>query len=96
MKTLLIVAFLAALFSTVAHAQLQLDGATATFRGSLPPKPTTELSSDQIKKIEASLALVMRDFAAVKKHPRAADADIFLKAVRYAIEFHECYGKKPE
>ena len=92
MKTLVLIA----LFSAVAHAQLQLDGATATFRGSLPPKPTTELSSDQIKKIEASLALVMRDFAAVKKHPRAADADIFLKAVRYAIEFHEWYGKKPE
>jgi hypothetical protein len=31
----------------------------------------------------------------VKKHPRAADADIFLKAVRYALEFDEWYDKKP-
>lgn len=42
MKTLLLLALL----SAVAHAQLQPDGATATFRGSLPPKSTTELSSD--------------------------------------------------
>ncbi len=92
MKTLVLFALLTA----VAHAQLQPDSATATFRGSLPPKPTTDLSSDQIKLLENKLADLTRDFAAVKKHPRAADADIFLKAVRYAIEFREWYGKKPE
>jgi hypothetical protein len=31
----------------------------------------------------------------VKKHKFAADADIFLKAVRYALEFHEWYDKTP-
>ncbi len=92
MKTFVLLALLTA----VAHAQLQLDGATATFRGSLPPKPTAELDADQIEKLEGKLADLTLDFAAVKKHPRAADADIFLKAVRYAIEFHEWYGKKPE
>ncbi len=32
----------------------------------------------------------------MKIHFRSADAEIFLKAVRYAIEFQEWYGKKPE
>ncbi len=82
--------------SAAAQAQLQPDGATASFRGSLPPKPTGELSSDQIQMLQGRLTELTRDFAAVKKHPRAADADIFLKAVRYAIEFHEWYGKKPD
>ncbi len=92
MRTLLLFAFL----SAIAQAQLQPDGATASFRRSLPPKPTGELSPDQIKTLEDRLADLTRDFASIKKHPRAADADIFLKAVRYAIEFHEWYGKKPE
>jgi hypothetical protein len=42
------------------------------------------------------LAAVTESFAAVKKHARAADADIFIKAVRYALEFDEWYDKKPE
>ena len=86
----------ATLLSAITQAQLQPDGATASFRGSLPPKPTGELSPDQIKTLENRLADLTRDFASVKKHPRAADADIFLKAVRYAIEFQEWYGKKPD
>ena len=92
MKSLLILIAL----SSVVCAQLQPDGATASFRGSLPPKPTSELSEDQVKAINASLTEVSRDFVAVKKHIRAADAEIFIKAVRYALEFYEWYGKKPE
>ena len=97
MRTLfLFILLYATLLSAIAQAQLQPDGATASFRGSLPPKPTGELSPDEIKMLEARLAELTRDFASVKKHPRAADADIFLKAVRYAIEFHEWYGKKSD
>jgi len=92
MKSLLILIAL----STVVYAQLQPDGATASFRGSLPPKPTSELSEDQVNAINTRLTEISRDFVAVKKHIRAADAEIFIKAVRYALEFHEWYGKRPE
>jgi len=97
MKPVALITFISAFcFSTVVRAQLQPDGATATFRGSLPPKPTAGLDVDQVKEIAGRLADLSKEFASVKKHPRAADAEIFLKAVRYAIEFHEWYGKKPE
>ncbi len=88
--------FLLVALSAVVQAQLQPDGATASFRGALPPKPTGELDEEQSQTIKTKLAEVSRDFVAVKKHPRAADAEIFIKAVRYALEFHEWYGKKPE
>jgi len=78
------------------HAQLRADGATASFRGNLPPKPTAEPSRAQQAVIADRLADLTEAFRAVKKHPRAADADIFLKAVRYALEFHEWYDKKAE
>jgi predicted esterase len=77
-------------------AQLSPTGATASFKGSLPPKPTAALSAEQEAGIEARLKSLTADFAAVKKHERAADAEIFLKAVRYAIDFDEWYDKKPE
>ncbi|TDU69344.1 prolyl oligopeptidase family protein [Prosthecobacter fusiformis] len=82
--------------ATLASAQLRPDGATASFRGSLPPKPVAALSVEQEASLEKKLASVAQSFQAVKKHPRAADADIFLKAVRYALDFDEWYDKKPE
>jgi hypothetical protein len=89
---------LVALGSTKLNAQLQANGATASFRGSLPPMPVKggELSEDQIEALKKKLGEVTEDFKAVQNHERAADADIFLKAVRYAIEFREWYDKKPE
>jgi predicted esterase len=78
------------------HAQLRSDGATASFRGSLPPKPVAALSAEQEAQIERELDAVKKEFATVKKHARAADAEIFLKAVRYALDFDEWYDKKPE
>lgn len=92
MKSLLVLLLPAA----VAHAQLGPNGATASFKGSLPPKPTAALSADQEAGIESRLQSLTVDFAAVKKHERAADAEIFLKAVRYALVFDEWYDKKPE
>lgn len=82
--------------ATLASAQLRPDGATASFKGSLPPKPVAALSAEQEAEIEKELAAVLKDFQSVKKHERAADADIFLKAVRYALDFDEWYDKKPE
>lgn len=79
-----------------AHGQLRADGATASFKGSLPPKPTAPLSAEQEDALAKELAAVTTDFAAVKTHARAADVEIFLKAVRYALEFDEWYDKKPE
>lgn len=79
-----------------AHAQLQPDGATASFRGSLPPKSTAMPNPEKISEWNKRLVQLNQEFSKVKSHPRAADADIFLKAVRYAIEFQEWYGKKPE
>jgi hypothetical protein len=79
-----------------AAAQLGPNGATASFKGSLPPKPTAALSAEQEAAIEKQLAGLKADFDSVKKHPRSADAAIFLKAVRYALDFDEWYDKKPE
>ena len=87
---------LLALLPSFAFAQLSPNGATASFKGSLPPKPVAALSADQEAGIEARLKKLTADFAAVKKHERAADAEIFLKAVRYALDFDEWYDKKPE
>ena len=84
-----------ALTSTVL-AQLGPNGATASFKGSLPPKPTADLSEAQATAVKKDLATATEAFQAVKAHARAADAEIFLKAVRYALEFHEWYDKKPE
>lgn len=79
---------------TAAHAQLRPEGATASFRGSLPPKPVAALSSEQEAVLEKELAALTAEFERVKQHPRAADAHIFLKAVRYALDFDEWYDKK--
>jgi predicted esterase len=87
---------LLALLPSFAFAQLSPNGATASFKGSLPPKPTAALSAGQEAGIETRLKSLTTDFASVKKHERAADAEIFLKAVRYALEFDEWYDKKPE
>lgn len=84
------------LLTLTAHAQLRPDGSTPSFKGSLPPKPTSAISAEQKAGLEKELADVTTSFAAVKTHPRAADAHIFLKAVRYAIDFEEWYDKKPE
>ncbi len=88
----------AALLTLASHATAQLgaDGATASFKGSLPPKPTSPLSADQEAALEKDLAAATADFAPLKSHPRAADIHIFLKAVRYALDFQEWYDKKPE
>ena len=77
-------------------AQLSPNGATASFKGSLPPKPVAALSADQEAGLESRLKSLTADFAAVKKHERSADAEIFLKAVHYALDFDEWYDKKPE
>ncbi|MEZ5387111.1 MAG: prolyl oligopeptidase family serine peptidase [Prosthecobacter sp.] len=82
--------------ASAASAQLSPNGATASFRGSLPPKAVAALSEEQEAAIEARLKDLTRDFESVKKHARAADADIFLKAVRYALDFDEWYDKKAE
>ena len=93
MKTVIFALVCAA---SIVHAQLRPDGATASFKGSLPPKPTADLSRPQQTALEDELDRVTRAFLEVKRHERAADVDIFLKAVRYAIEFHEWYDKTPE
>lgn len=96
MKIVVVASLALACGSPLLHAQLRTDGATASFRGSLPPKPTADLSKQQQTALADRLADLTESFRAVKKHERAADADIFLKAVRYALDFHEWYDKTPE
>src|SRR4051812_44501496 len=86
----------AGLITLPLHAQLRADGATASFKGSLPPPPTSDLSKTQEAALARRLDDLSENFRAVRKHERAADAEIFLKAVRYALEFHEWYDKTPE
>jgi predicted esterase len=74
--------------------QLRADGATASFLGSLPPKPVAALSVEEEAGIAARLGVLEGRFEAVRGHERAADVGIFLKAVRYALEFDEWYDKK--
>lgn len=95
MTRFFLLSFLAAA-ALPAQAQLSPNGATASFKGSLPPKPVAALSVEQEAGIAKELAAVTEAFQAVKTHARAADADIFLKAVRYALEFDEWYDKKAE
>ncbi|HCN30868.1 MAG TPA: hypothetical protein DIT64_19540 [Verrucomicrobiales bacterium] len=96
MKHLFLPCLLLSLPAFEAAAQLRPDGATASFRGSLPPKPVAALSAGQEAELEKELAALTAGFEPVKKHPRAADAHIFLKAVRYALDFDEWYDKTPE
>ncbi|MCB1224859.1 MAG: prolyl oligopeptidase family serine peptidase [Verrucomicrobiales bacterium] len=62
----------------------------------LPPPPVADLSSDVQATLKTRLDQLEADFATVRDHARSADAHILLKAVRYALEFHEWYDKKPE
>lgn len=96
MKPLLTASALFLALALPAAAQLRADGATASFRGSLPPKPTAALSVEQEAALAKELDAARTEFTAVKSHPRAADVEIFLKAVEYALEFDEWYDKKPE
>lgn len=67
------------LLCPLAMAQLSPTGATASFRGSLPPKPVAALSAEEEAGLEKTLAELQVDFEFVKKHPRSADAAIFSK-----------------
>lgn len=96
MRPIHLLTLAALLVPVVTQAQLRPDGATASFKGSLPPKPTSPLSAEQEAALEKELAAAVADFAPLKSHARAADIDIFLKAVRYALDFDEWYDKKPE
>jgi hypothetical protein len=87
----LVAALAMAVAAPVALAQLRSDGATASFRGRLPPPPVAPLSAEQEAGIERRLAALEADFAAVATHPRAADVAVLLKAVRFALDFDEWY-----
>lgn len=78
------------------YAQLSPNGATASFRGSLPPSPEHTLPADAAVGLAARLVVLRNAFKEVRSHARAADAEIFIKAVEYALEFQEWYDKKPE
>lgn len=82
--------------AALATAQLPPGGAPAAFPRILPPKPVAALSPEQEAMLDKDLAIVQAQFSDVKKHPRSADAAIFLKAVRYALDFDEWYDKKAE
>jgi hypothetical protein len=78
------------------RGQLTTGGATASFRGSLPPQATVRLEATQTQALRARLERVAKSFEPVRQHRYAADADIFLKAVRYALAYEEWYDKKAE
>jgi Putative esterase len=92
MKHLVIVT-LASLSLT--HAQIGPNGATASFRGSLPPPPVAEPSASDLAPLQAELTELTTIVTSLKGKPNLADAEIFTKAVRYAIELHEWFDKKP-
>ena len=56
--------------------QLRADGATASFLGSLPPKPVAALSVEEEAGIATRLGVLEGRFEAVRAHERAADAAI--------------------
>jgi hypothetical protein len=83
-------------FPGILVAQLGPNGATASFKGSLPPPATVRLSLSQGLGVAVRLDGLEKEFEKVRDHVRAADAHIFLKAVRYARDFEEWYDKTPE
>jgi hypothetical protein len=95
MKHMLLLSLLA-LASPPAQGRLHSEDALASFKTPLPPPPVAALSAAQEAVIANELAEVTQAFQRVKRHPRAADADIFLKAVRFALEFDEWYDPQPE
>ena len=76
---------LALLLTSPLLAQLSPNGATASVKGSLPPKPAVDLAADDQTALQKRLTDLSKDFESVRKHERSADAAIFLKAVRYAL-----------
>jgi hypothetical protein len=82
--------------TSLIYAQLSAGGATASWRGALPPKPTAALSAEQESMLQKRLDELTTSFATVSKHRHAADAEVLLKAVRFALDFDEWYDKKPE
>lgn len=96
MKPALPLVLLLSVLTAVRGAELKPGDAIDAIPRILPPKPVAALSAEQESDLEKALAALETEFAAVKKHPRSADAAIFLKAVRYALDFDEWYDKKPE
>lgn len=96
MRPLLSALVLLSILPATSRAQLSSNGATASFKGSLPPKPTSALDPEKEAGYSRLVDRLQAEFEEVRKHPRSADAAIFLKALRYAIDFDEWYDKKPE
>ncbi len=59
----------------------------------LPPKGI-EIPAETRAKLEQELEAAQSQFARVADHPLAADVEVFLKAVRLALEFGEYYNPK--
>jgi pimeloyl-ACP methyl ester carboxylesterase len=88
--------FLLALVSAAAQPPPTAQELITAFSSvGLPPPPTAPLTAAQESALQAELTLVTQTFQSVKHHPRSADAAIFLKAVRYALDFHEWYDASP-
>lgn len=85
---------LAAGWAGIVSCPLSCEGAESPARVGLPPKPVAALTREQEAALEQDWALAQAEFAAVRSHPCSADAAIFLKAVRYALDFDEWYDKK--
>jgi len=79
----------------MALAQLSPNGATASFRGSLPPKAIAAPEAADLTTLHSRLTSLTADFQSLRQHARAADVEVFLKAVRYALDLGEWYDKKP-
>lgn len=67
----------------------------------LPPTDGIEVPAEKREAIEKQLAALQKRFAAWKAKqptdgakPQAADADVYLKAVAFALEFNEFYNAK--
>lgn len=70
-------------------------GAAASFRGSLPPPPTSRPSAAEIQALQADLKPMEEALASLQAKPYSADVAVLLKALRYAVDFEEWFDKKP-
>jgi hypothetical protein len=86
--------FLLCIATSLSFGQLGPSGATASFRGALPPQPVADLTETEATALQKELETVQQSYSAVKRHPHAPDAEIFLKAVDYALRYHEWFDKK--
>jgi hypothetical protein len=80
-------------FSLFAQGQEQSAATIPPIKRVLPPEGIA-IPADVEKRLREELAAAYKKYEPLKEHPYAADIEVFLKAVRYALDLREFYTEK--